>query len=260
MNIIFGISIIKSVADIEMGSIGTDYRVLRPVVLQMWRVKCPFKYFDRTKCYVDLSQTQIHRKFQRSTVCRTRSRSGLCGRWWRWRGRRWRVLFPFIILIWFCIISQCESNETVYSDELEAADEGDEEDGTGSDAPSVASSETSAAATSTAPGTSTTANGKSSGNRRKGKNTSRNRKKRKGGKGGPGSGKNTKEDKEWAKYVFVQQLRLQQQHNDEMNRVKTLWKKERQDRVEMHKKVLKQLKALKKEIEQQAVAIERLTV
>ena len=28
------------------------------------------------------------------------------------------------------------------------------------------------------------------------------------------------QDKEWAKYVFVQQLRLQQQHNDEINRVK----------------------------------------
>ena len=161
----------------------------------------------------------------------------------------------------FCMIPQCEINGVhLYSDELEAADEGDEDEGTGGDAPSVASSETSAATSSTAPSGNTTANNKPSGNRRKGKNKRRNRKKRKGGKGGPGKGKNTKEDKEWAKYVFVQQLRLQQQHNDEINRVKTLWKQERQVRVEMHKKVLNNYKESKKMIEQQKVEIERLTV
>merc|ERR1711933_354445 len=67
------------------------------------------------------------------------------------------------------------------------------------------------------------------------------------------------QDKEWAKYVFVQQLRLQQQHNDEINRVKTLWKQERQVRVEMHKKVVKQLKESKAKIQEQGVEIERLT-
>merc|ERR1711879_1113225 len=89
----------------------------------------------------------------------------------------------------------------------------------------------------------------------------KNKKKRnRGRKGGrKQKGKSAKEDKEWAKYVFVQQLRLQQQHNDEINRVKTLWKQERQVRVEMHKKVLKNLKESKKKIEQQNVEIERLT-
>merc|ERR1712154_456422 len=72
-----------------------------------------------------------------------------------------------------------------------------------------------------------------------------------------GNGKNKEQDKEWAKYVFVQQLRLQQQHNDEINRVKTLWKQERQVRVEMHKKVVRQLKETKAKAEQQ-VEIERL--
>eukprot|EP00488_Nonionellina_sp_1-RS-2012_P003467 TRINITY_DN7385_c0_g1_i1.p1 TRINITY_DN7385_c0_g1~~TRINITY_DN7385_c0_g1_i1.p1 ORF type:complete len:206 (+),score=62.56 TRINITY_DN7385_c0_g1_i1:283-900(+) len=61
------------------------------------------------------------------------------------------------------------------------------------------------------------------------------------------------------KYVFVQQLRLQQQHNDEINRVKTLWKQERQVRVEMHKKVLKQLKEGKVKMQEQGIEIERLT-
>jgi len=50
------------------------------------------------------------------------------------------------------------------------------------------------------------------------------------------------QEKEWARMVFVQQLRQQQQHNDEINRVKTLWKQERQVRVEMHKKVVKEKK------------------
>jgi len=52
------------------------------------------------------------------------------------------------------------------------------------------------------------------------------------------------QEKEWARMVFVQQLRQQQQHNDEINRVKTLWKQERQVRVEMHKKVVKEKKKL----------------
>jgi len=54
------------------------------------------------------------------------------------------------------------------------------------------------------------------------------------------------QEKEWARMVFVQQLRQQQQHNDEINRVKTLWKQERQVRVEMHKKVVKEKKNCKK--------------
>merc|ERR1712228_290902 len=52
---------------------------------------------------------------------------------------------------------------------------------------------------------------------------------------------------------------LQQQHNDEINRVKTLWKQERQVRVEMHKKVVKQLKETKVKIQEQTVEFERLT-
>merc|ERR1712228_634371 len=76
---------------------------------------------------------------------------------------------------------------------------------------------------------------------------------------GKGKKGDKEQDKEWAKYVFVQQLRLQQQHNDEINRVKTLWKQERQVRVEMHKKVVKQLKETKVKIQEQTVEIERLT-
>jgi len=53
-------------------------------------------------------------------------------------------------------------------------------------------------------------------------------------------------EEEWARMVFVQQLRQQQQHNDEINRVKTLWKQERQVRVEMHKKLLLKKKNYKK--------------
>jgi len=50
------------------------------------------------------------------------------------------------------------------------------------------------------------------------------------------------EDKEFARKVFVEQLRQQQQHEDEINRVKLLWKQERQVRVEMHKKINKDKK------------------
>ena len=31
-------------------------------------------------------------------------------------------------------------------------------------------------------------------------------------------------EEEWARMCFVQQLKQQQQHNDEIQRVKTLWK------------------------------------
>lgn len=66
------------------------------------------------------------------------------------------------------------------------------------------------------------------------------------------------QEKEWARYVFVQQLRQQQQHNDEINRVKTLWKQERQVRVEMHKKVVKEKKKLQKDLAQLKAEKERL--
>jgi len=45
-----------------------------------------------------------------------------------------------------------------------------------------------------------------------------------------------------ARKMFVDQLHQQQQHEDEINRVKLLWKQERQVRVEMHKKVIKEKK------------------
>merc|ERR1712228_113797 len=94
---------------------------------------------------------------------------------------------------------------------------------------------------------------KGDGHKKHKKKKSKRRRKKKGKKG------DKEQDKEWAKYVFVQQLRLQQQHNDEINRVKTLWKQERQVRVEMHKKVVKQLKESKVKIQEQTVEIERLT-
>ena len=124
---------------------------------------------------------------------------------------------------------------------LEAPDEAAEDDGNDAD------NETSAT---------TEANGDYGGdNKKKKKSKSKRRKKnKKRGKTG------NKEDKEWAKYVFVQQLRLQQQHNDEINRVKTLWKQERQVRVEMHKKVVNQLKDTKAKMQSQQVEIDRLTV
>merc|ERR1712228_207833 len=86
---------------------------------------------------------------------------------------------------------------------------------------------------------------KGDGHKKHKKKKSKRRRKKKGKKG------DKEQDKEWAKYVFVQQLRLQQQHNDEINRVKTLWKQERQVRVEMHKKVVKQLKETKVKIQEQ---------
>jgi len=47
-----------------------------------------------------------------------------------------------------------------------------------------------------------------------------------------------RQEKEFARKVFVEQLRQQQVHEDELNRVKLIWKQERQVRVEAHKKKL----------------------
>merc|ERR1712130_963754 len=126
-------------------------------------------------------------------------------------------------------------------DDLEAPNEADEDDGNEAD------NDTSGATT----------NGGTDGDGKK-KKSRKKSKKRRGRKGRKGKKGDKEQDKEWAKYVFVQQLRLQQQHNDEINRVKTLWKQERQVRVEMHKKVVRQLKETKAKAEQQQVEIERL--
>jgi len=131
-------------------------------------------------------------------------------------------------------------------------EEGDEDDG---DTTSMASSETSVA-TSSAPHSTPGGGGADRGGQKRKQRPKKKKNRRKGRR--KKQGKSGKDDKEWAKYVFVQQLRLQQQHNDEINRVKTLWKQERQVRVEMHKKVVKQLREKKKEVEQQAVEIDRL--
>jgi len=56
-------------------------------------------------------------------------------------------------------------------------------------------------------------------------------------------------EEEWARMCFVQQLKQQQQHNDEIQRVKTLWKQERQVRVEMHKKVVAAKSDLEKRLQ-----------
>jgi len=77
-----------------------------------------------------------------------------------------------------------------------------------------------------------------------GDKTAKSRKKKKGKMKGFGVGRNDvdlkqlfkEKEEEWARMVFVQQLRQQQQHNDEINRVKTLWKQERQVRVGMQKR------------------------
>merc|ERR1719361_309977 len=64
-------------------------------------------------------------------------------------------------------------------------------------------------------------------------------------------------EEEWARMCFVQQLKQQQQHNDEIQRVKTLWKQERQVRVEMHKKVVAAKADLEKRLQQLEAENER---
>jgi len=46
-----------------------------------------------------------------------------------------------------------------------------------------------------------------------------------------------KKEEEWATMCYVQQLRQQQSHDEEINRVRKLWREERQVRVDMHKKI-----------------------
>ncbi|ETO31642.1 hypothetical protein RFI_05478 [Reticulomyxa filosa] len=65
-------------------------------------------------------------------------------------------------------------------------------------------------------------------------------------------------EEEWARMVFVQQLRQQQQHNDEVNRVKTLWKQERQVRVDMQKRVQMKNKELEQKIIELTGEIDKL--
>jgi len=66
------------------------------------------------------------------------------------------------------------------------------------------------------------------------------------------------QEKEFARKVFVEQLRQQQQHEDELNRVKELWKQERQVRIEAHKKIVKEKNKLSKDIIQLQAENERL--
>jgi len=66
------------------------------------------------------------------------------------------------------------------------------------------------------------------------------------------------QEKEFARKVFVEQLRQQQQHDDEVNRVKSLWKQERQVRIEAHKKIAKEKNKLAKDIIQLQAENERL--
>lgn len=92
-----------------------------------------------------------------------------------------------------------------------------------------------------------------------GDKSTKSRKKKKQKMKGFGMGRNDvdlkqlfkEKEEEWARMVFVQQLRQQQQHNDEIDRVKTLWKQERQVRVDMQKRV--QLK--NKELEQKIIEL-----
>jgi len=134
------------------------------------------------------------------------------------------------------------------ADELEAPDEGNEEEATTPNGTETTDNDT---ATDSGSATAGGAGGGKDGGKKKKKK--KKKKKLKSGKKG-----DKEQDKEWAKYVFVQQLRLQQQHNDEINRVKTLWKQERQVRIEMHKKVVKQLKDTKTRMQEMEVEISRL--
>jgi len=142
-----------------------------------------------------------------------------------------------------------EENEENETDAPDEAEEGDEANGDDESETTAGSSD----ATPDGTGAGTAKGQSAKGKRKHGK---KGRKKKRGKR--KNKQKAGKEDKEWAKYVFVQQLRLQQQHNDEINRVKTLWKQERQVRVEMHKKVVKQMKEFKKSAEEQKIEIERL--
>jgi len=92
------------------------------------------------------------------------------------------------------------------------------------------------------------------------------RKKKKGKMRGFGMARNDtdlkqlfkEKEEEWARMVFVQQLRQQQQHNDEINRVKTLWKQERQVRVDMQKREKKKIKELEQKISEMSSETEKL--
>jgi len=92
------------------------------------------------------------------------------------------------------------------------------------------------------------------------------RKKKKGKMRGFGMARNDvdlkqmfkEKEEEWARMVFVQQLRQQQQHNDEVNRVKTLWKQERQVRVSMQKRVQVKNKELEQKVIELTGEIEKL--
>ena len=61
-------------------------------------------------------------------------------------------------------------------------------------------------------------------------------------------------------YVLRAQLKLQQQHNAEIQRVKTLWHQERDLRTKMHTKVVNRLKEAQEKLKDQSLEIERLTV
>merc|ERR1719461_765941 len=67
-----------------------------------------------------------------------------------------------------------------------------------------------------------------------------------------------KKEEEWARMCFVQQLRQQQAHNDEINRVKSLWKQERQVRVEMHKKVMKAKAELETDLQNKTAELSKM--
>lgn len=57
-----------------------------------------------------------------------------------------------------------------------------------------------------------------------------------------------RKEEEWSRICFVQNLRQQQAHSNELERVKKLWKQERQVRADMHKKALDQSKKLDSEV------------
>jgi len=101
--------------------------------------------------------------------------------------------------------------------------------------------------------TTTASNSDGKGRNRKNKNDKKKRKKRK-----TQTKQQQEQEKEFARKVFVEQLRQQQQHEDEINRVKLLWKQERQARVEMHKKIVKEKNQLSKDVIQLQSEIERL--
>ena len=105
MNIIFRISIIKSVGDIGIGSIGTDYRVLcgrfpqrkNRYVGSTVGVKCVLPADGVTNCSTDKRVSSWH--FPGFPVAQNQDTSIWWSRWWWWDSQRKGANLNVILMI-----------------------------------------------------------------------------------------------------------------------------------------------------------------